>query len=886
MAAGPLLTFVPVVRRHQQMDGTLHGRYRLGARIGAGGMGEVYEAEDVVLGRRVAVKVLQRGERADRFVREARAASAIGHPAIVTVYDAGETTDGEESVAWLAMERIDGEPLSKRIRGRRDVERMLDIMAQVADGLAAAHANGIVHRDLKPDNIVVTRDGYAKIVDFGIAKLLERDGVRPAGDTPTTPGAVVGTPAYMAPEQIEARTVDHRADVFAFGCVLHEVLTGESPFRSSTPVDTMHRILHEEPALERVAPPARRIVRRCLAKDAEQRYQSMRDVALDLRDAAHELKEERQERRRGARLPVAAALLLAAVVAVVLLLLPDEQVLTATPQRVAPRPMVMSQITNSGELVSAGIAPDGKVLAYATRQGHKQTLWLRQMATGTDIRLIEAAPFGYTDIRVSPDGTYVYYAGFDVTEPNVFDIYQIPIVGGTPRKIVSDVRSTFALSPDGRRLATGRFDAVKRDTIISVFSLDNEQERVVLTRRHPDEVYNAIWSPQGDALTIIEARAVRNAQPVVYELDLATGERRSIPMPKGLSAHSLTWLPDGSAMLVAAFDRQQPPQIWLVSRDGGEAKKITNDVSWYGHVSVTGDSKTFVATRGASSANLWVVDLDRPRKAVAVTTGTAHFHGSGGVRWLPDGRLLYTTLAPERDGEAQLGPALFTIALDGTPAQRFLRNQRAWSPTLSPDGTRLAYMSDHAGPLEVYSSRMDGTDTQRHTYFGKVGRPAFAPDGKSLVVTSYGDLQRVWRVPVAGGEPVPLTEGPAGDAVLSPDGKLLLCRYRMKVRKEGEPLWRTAVLPVGGGEPRFYDVPISGPKLLQWHPSGEGFLFIDNTEHASNVFLQDLRGGTPRKLTWFDSGDIAAFDLRSDGKAIAVSLRVGSYDAVVVRNFR
>jgi serine/threonine protein kinase len=267
------------------------GRYEIGEKLGAGGMGEVWRATDTVLGRSVAIKVLSPTVAANRFIQEARAASALNHPNIVQVYDVID-----DPVPGIVMELVEGETLRAAL-GRRP----LTALTQVADALARAHSAGIVHRDLKPENVILTPEGQAKVLDFGLAKRVDATPAPVSPDAPTellssTAGLIAGTPGYMAPEQLDGRAVDHRADIFAFGCLLYEVASGRHPFRAATALDTLHNVVHAEPAplddegLDRIA-------RRCLAKSPAQRYASMTDVAAELRQALAEPRKRRRPRR-------------------------------------------------------------------------------------------------------------------------------------------------------------------------------------------------------------------------------------------------------------------------------------------------------------------------------------------------------------------------------------------------------------------------------------------------------------------------------------------------------------------------------------------------------------------------------------------------------------
>src|SRR5688572_20483168 len=300
-------------RALQPQDRIAH--YRIIGPLGAGGMGEVYLAEDQTLERSVALKVLppelvRSEERVRRFVREAKSASSLNHPNIITIYEIGQdeirhaegtSEPGSASVHFISMELVSGETLSTKIHEERtDLRTLVGYLAQAAEGLAKAHAAGIVHRDLKPGNIMISKDGYAKVLDFGLAKLTEKqsndlDVTSGATliDEATGVGAVVGTVGYMSPEQVRGGVVDHRSDIFSFGCNLYEAATRTKPFVADSSVETMHRILHDKPVPveernQKVPAELRRVIRRCLAKSPDQRFQSAKDLAIELREIVDE----------------------------------------------------------------------------------------------------------------------------------------------------------------------------------------------------------------------------------------------------------------------------------------------------------------------------------------------------------------------------------------------------------------------------------------------------------------------------------------------------------------------------------------------------------------------------------------------------------------------
>ncbi|HEX6177475.1 MAG TPA: protein kinase, partial [Thermoanaerobaculia bacterium] len=627
--------------------GTRVGRYEIVSLLGRGGMGEVYAAHDENLGRRVALKILPSDrtsdpERVARFVREAKASSALNHPAIVSVHDAGS----EGNVHFLAMELIDGESLSSWMTSRRATRaRALEVMAQVAEGLDLAHANGIVHRDLKPDNIMVSRDGYAKIVDFGVAKLTERANGKRGHTGITTPTSRIGTTAYMSPEQIEGRTVDHRSDVFSFGVLLYELLAGKNPFASPHYADTLHNIVHLEPSLDPIPSNVRRIVRRCLRKDPEDRYQSMKDCALDLREAA----AERDEERAKTRLPLLLGTLL-----ILIAVLATWQIATTREPRVAqPKAvpaMLMTRLTNSGQVRSATISPDGKYLVYAEDEGDLQEMKVKQVATGTTTTILEAAPAYYYNLRVSPDSNYIYYSSTTRAEPNIVHVYQLPLLGGTPRRIAADTEHSFSLSPDGQKIVFTRLNVITREFRMTVASVDGGEEQVLLRRVKPDLIGGAVWAPDGKSITFIDENINRRSDGGLRRLDLATNTIEPVVTPKWPGVGSYTWLPDGSGLLVTAYERDQPPQIWFAPTGSTVGRKITSEISAYYQVRPTADSQSFTTVRDTTDANVVALSLDDPNgSAQAVTTGFGNICGSNGVRWLSPRRVMYSEIEGEKN---------------------------------------------------------------------------------------------------------------------------------------------------------------------------------------------------------------------------------------------
>src|SRR2546422_4934903 len=486
--------------------GTHLGRYQIRSKIGEGGMGEVYLAEDARLHRKVALKILPIKVAADqnrlrRFEQEATAAAALSHPNIAHIYEIGEA----EGVNFIAMEFVEGKTLREKIHlERTELTRLLRYLQNVAEGLAKAHASGIVHRDLKPDNIMVTRDGHAKVLDFGLAKLIEPQqaiGTRASGSSevatallaqPSSPGTVMGTVGYMSPEQAQGKTneIDQRSDIFSFGCILFEAVTGQKPFAGKDTLDSLHNIVHAPtPNVKELNPAApdelQRIVRRCLAKDPDKRYQSIKDVAIELEELQQDWHASTQldfsaapttsgspagksrlesNIESSSRSGLATANIAAPTsstaeyvtaeikrhkkgVAIVLAVLLISAIglafglykLRARKPELNLQAGKITRLTNNGKVGSATMSPDGKYVAYTLVGELGSSLWVKYLATGSNVQIVPPAGrgTGAGQSTFSPDGNYIYYLRTDVGRvPGV--LYQVPVLGGTSKMLLEN----------------------------------------------------------------------------------------------------------------------------------------------------------------------------------------------------------------------------------------------------------------------------------------------------------------------------------------------------------------------------------------------------------------------------------------------------------------
>ena len=758
------------------MIGQTLAHFEILEKLGEGGMGVVYKARDTHLDRLVAIKLLPPDKVADldrrlRFVQEAKTASALNHPGIVTIYDIAQ----HDGVDFIAMEFVPGRTLDRVIarRGLRLTEAV-DYGIQIADALAAAHGAGIVHRDLKPSNMVVTEQGRIRVLDFGVAKLLERSALG-AGEQPSTStshalvtaqGAIVGTVAYMSPEQAEGKAVDARTDIFSLGAVLFEMVTGQRAFQGDSALSTLTAVLDEEPKpvsqlREAVPRELERVITRCLRKDPDRRWQAMSDVKIALR----ELKEELDS---GA---------LAAGTA-------------AVPR---PRRSVLIAVAALSSVLAAGVIG-----------------WLMWRDRGAGPIAREATPFTAIPLTTypgreqqpafSPDGNSVAFAWNGETEDN-WDVYVKLIGPGSPQRLTKDpaIELSPAWSPDGRSIAFGRVRDDLRVVILAVPSRGGPERELLETARSGVLGLGQILAWSADSRSLVVGTSASIAEPIVLTaVDVATGTTRPItrPMPDFQADLLPSISPDGRMLAFVRLRRGlRTGELHVQALSAGfeplgESRHLAGKGVFYHGVAWSADGRDVIVSSGTSGdVALWRIPLQHPEQQQRLSPFGDECRQPTVA--LLQGRLAFTRASWDENTWRMTLSAPGRAA--GAPVRAIGSTWSELNAQFSPDGSRIVFESMRSGTQELWVADPDGRNGLQLTSFnGRLGgTPAWSPDGQSIAFDLRNEDGRgdVYVMAARGGAPARLTDHPADDLVptWSRDGKSI---YFGSTRSGTYQIWK------------------------------------------------------------------------------------------------
>ncbi len=808
--------------------GSKLGPYEIVAPIGAGGMGEVYKARDPRLGREVAIKVLPASfsddaDRLRRFEQEARAAGVLNHPNITSVYDIG--THG--GAPYVVQELLEGETLRQELAGGRlSPRKAIEHGVQIAQGLAAAHDKGIVHRDLKPENVFVTKDGRAKILDFGLAKLVQPEqggsGVTnlPTVTGATEPGVVLGTLGYMSPEQVKGKPADARSDIFSFGAILYEMFSGQRAFHADSAAETMSAILREDPAdlsvtNQNLPPGIDRILRHCLEKNPEQRFQSARDLAFDLESVStgSGISAATVPARRGRAFARARA----ALAAVVLLAIGAAAGIFAVGGRAgrrAPAPSFHRLTFRRGYINSARFAPDGQTIVYSAAWDGNPIAMFTTRAGSTESSPLSLPSADVFSISASGEMALLLHR-----PPGVPDMLaRAALAGGVPREILANVVDAD-WTPDGRNLAIiRRADSGENALELPVGKVLSRSRGLLQLRLSPD----------GNRIATIEGTALESAIGIV---DLS-GKKRLLS--KGwYGAKGLAWSSDGREIWFTQATGEAPPNLYAVDL-AGNVRPVLKMPSWVWLQDIARDGRALIAN------NSWRAGMNWLRSGETTEHDVSWLDFSIAVDLSRDGKSLL--FHESREGGSSAG----TVFLRGQPEAPPVRLGDGRGLALSPDSkwilasvkpsprqrAQLVLLPTGAGEQKVLA--MGNLETFQSA--------RWLEDGKRFLLRAgqEGAPPRLYLCDLAGSPPRPISPAGASTFVVSPDGKLAATRLDRKIR----------IYPVDKGEPSLLPGQLDGETPIQWSDDGRSIYVYRFDFGDRSVRIHRVRVATGERELW------------------------------------
>jgi serine/threonine protein kinase/Tol biopolymer transport system component len=870
------------------LSGWRLGVYQLRERIGSGGMGEVYRAHDTRLGRDVAIKILPHGFSADpdrqaRFEREARVLAALNHPNIGAVYGFEEgVTESGETVRGIVLELIEGETLSERVRRRLlAIGEALVIAKQMADALDVAHEKGIVHRDLKPANIKIAPDGVVKVLDFGLAKTIADDATFTKAADPgnTVEGAILGTAAYMSPEQARGQPVDKRTDIWAFGCVVFEMLTGRAPFARETMSDTIAAILEAEPdwrVLPSSTPPhIVRLLERCLAKDTKRRIRDIADARIELGEPLTQPGPKTTFTSRRSAWWLAAAVIVVAGVVLGWRLWPDAS------RRDPFAEATFTRLTDwDGAEQQVAISRDGRFVAFVSDRSGTWDAWVGQIGTDrfsnlTNGRAPELRNHEVPNVCFTPDGSLVilWVRLTDAASGVQSNGWTVPTIGGELRPYMDRYASYLAggaWSPDARRLAyhTGR----PGDPIF-VYDLEQRTARQILVSNPGVHNHFPVWAPDGAFIYFVGGFPPDHMDVWRIRPEGGTPERLTFHDSRVLFP---TFVDSGTLLYLTTADDGSGPWVYALNVERRVSQRVNTGVDPYTSIAASMDGRRIVGAVSRVVSGLWRAPIDeRPvdeLRARRITLPTTH---GLSPRFGPD-YMVYRASTSGNDG-------LWKVAEGQKPTELWDgRDGRvAAAPAIAPNGRQIAFTVRRGGVTRLHVMNADGSSVRQVTEELDVrGSPAWSPDGRWIAIAANrGGQPALFKLPIDGGAPALLVPDFALDPVWSPSGRFLIY--------SGPDVGTTFTLKAVGADGSPYPLPelvlIRGSRRVAFLGGDDALVTLKGEISYKEIWVRDLKTGRERQLTALGRGfTIGDFDISPDGREVLFDRSRDESDIVLI----